>query len=239
MQRSTCAMALCPPRAEPQLKFTAPMKKMRKALQEKRPSQTGNGNKFASELTASKRSHGGSCSPWRCQCQPRPPTPPISMLNKNRCVGLANLFPRERPRKENQQQKHFNIEIRGAGRGVKNAATYFCGFAFNLRNYFRQQYIQMVISSTRTSTQQTPSGKRTCRGFWATTRTEDSSFTPGLDRMRHDVEIAATCQGAEHSGYQGQGIIELFHGPLQCKVTPPNKKWRWQFSLATNVPSTV
>ena len=47
--------------------------------------------------------------------------------------------------------------------------------------------------------------------------------------MRHGLEITAARQGAEHSGYQGQGIIEVFHGPFQCKVTPPNKSWGGSF----------
>ena len=40
------------------------------------PTQTGNGNKFASGMKANRRSHGGSCSPWRCQCWPRAPPHP-------------------------------------------------------------------------------------------------------------------------------------------------------------------
>ena len=85
------------------------------------PTQTGNGNKFASEMKAGKRSHGGSCSPWRCQCQPRPPTPPNFNVEKIAVWDLRTYFRENAPGRKSTKNTS-TLKLGGAGaRGEKHS----------------------------------------------------------------------------------------------------------------------
>ena len=78
-----------------------------------------------------------------------PPRTPNFNVEKIAVWDLRSYF-REKAPGEKIKKYTSTLKFGVRGRGVKNTATYFYGFVFNLRTYFRQQYLQTFVSPGKT-----------------------------------------------------------------------------------------
>ena len=87
------------------------------------------------------------------------PAPPNFNVENIAVWDLRNYF-REKAPGEKIKKYTSTLKFGGRGRRVKNTATYFYGFVFNLRTYFRQQYLQTFVSPEKTPMQKNPVGAK-------------------------------------------------------------------------------